>query len=143
MDVKEFVSSTILQVMQAVAETQAVARELGGYVNPTAQHLGKESNHLGTTALDQAIYSIDFDIAVTVGSESGAEGGGKLHVASVISIGGKAKSADKFESVSRVRFAVPLTLPVDVASDQERKDRNARVSARMREAATSRPSREW
>lgn len=91
--------------------------------------LAATSRLVGQTASDQAIYSIDFDIAVSVGSESGAEGGAKLQVASVFSIGGKAKESDKTESVSRVKFAVPITLPVDAASDQERAERKARLKA--------------
>lgn len=139
MDLKEFVSSTIIQVMEAVSETQGPARALGGYVNPTAQAHAKGDHLLGNTATDQAIYAIEFDVAVTVGSESGMEGGAKLHVASIISLGGKAKSGDKLESVSRVKFTVPITLPVDVASDQERTERAARLKAEQERALANRP----
>lgn len=139
MELKDFVSSTIMQVMEAVSETQGPARALGGYVNPTAQTHANGDHLLGNTATDQAIYPIEFDVAVTVGSESGVEGGGKLHVASIISLGGKAKSGESLESVSRVKFTVPITLPVDTASDQERTDRAAKLKAEQERAIANRP----
>lgn len=145
MDVRDFVSSTIDQVMQAVSDSQTSARALGGYVNPTAHTLPKEgAKHIGLTATGQAIFMIDFDIAVTIGAESGADGGAKLQVASIISVGAKGRVTDKSESTSRVRFAVPVTLPVDTDSNEEREARNkaaADASRRVTEQIAARNRR--
>jgi hypothetical protein len=43
MDLKEFVSQTLTQIMDAVREAQA-ASEHGGVVSPTLQHYGKISD---------------------------------------------------------------------------------------------------
>jgi hypothetical protein len=133
MDVKDFVASTILQIMEGVASTQEAARALGGYVNPTASTFVQAGGkHIGVTATGQAIYPIEFDIAVVVSGEGQVEAGGKLQVASIISIGGKGKSTDKQETTSRVKFSVSVTMPVDVDSTKEREERSARASAALR-----------
>lgn len=130
MDVKDFVASTILQIMEGVASTQEAARTLGGYVNPTAKSFVQVGGkHIGVTATGQAIYPIDFDIAVVVSGEGQTEAGAKLQVASIISIGAKGKSTDKEETTSRVKFSVSVTMPVDVDSTKEREERAARANA--------------
>jgi hypothetical protein len=142
MDVTDFVASTIEQVMQAVADTQELGRELGGYVNPTAHRLVTETpRHIGLTANGQAIFAIEFDLAVTVGAETKGEGGGRLQVASLVTIGGQAGQIDKSESTSRVRFAVPVTLPVDADSTSEREERVARQAEAVRKAGEARAQR--
>jgi hypothetical protein len=133
MDIKEFVSSTILQIMEAVAESQEQAVALGGYVNPTAHSMPKDGAHIGFTATGQVIYAIDFDVAVTVASESGTEAGGRLQVASIVSIGAKGKGSDKSETMSRVKFAVPVMLPIDSHSKEERDARKRKADAAMQQ----------
>lgn len=125
MDVREFVANTILQIVQGVADTQDQAQALKASVNPAIQNQakGEQAAILGYTAAAQAIYLVEFDIAVTVGNELGAEGGGRLQVASLVNIGGKAKSTDKSESTSRVRFSVPIALPIEAQTTEERAER--------------------
>lgn len=127
MDIKDFVSSTISQIMQGVAESQSVAREVDGYVNPALYSVNNGNAHLGFTSSGHAIYPIEFDIAVSVVTESGMEGGGKLQVASIVGLGGQARTGEKQETISRVKFAVPLTLPVDPDSEAARDERNKQV----------------
>ena len=142
MDIKDFVSSTIMQIMEGVAATQEHARGLGGYVNPTMSSVNKEGKYFGFTPSNQAIYPIEFDIAVTVSGEGAVEAGAKLQVASIISIGGKGKSTDKQETASRVKFSVGIALPIDTDSNKERDERVAKQNAALSaDAAAYRKSR--
>ena len=59
-------------------------------------------------------------------------------MASVIEIGGKAKLGDRLQTVSRAKFMVPIALPIDVVSDNERKERAAKAKASI-EAFAKRP----
>lgn len=129
MDVKEFVAETLKQVMDGVAEAQKHAREVKGYVNPTAHSVAREGQGLGFTADGQVIYAMTFDIAVSVSSEKSAEAGAKLQVAQILKIGGEGKGTWAQESVSRVQFAVPMVLPVDEDSNTASKDRRAKAKA--------------
>src|SRR5687768_6918935 len=54
-DVKDFVSSTILQIMEGVSEAQRPARAMGGYVNPTPIRPAESGGHVGVTAKGHAI----------------------------------------------------------------------------------------
>jgi len=122
MELQEFVKETLTQISQGVKEAQDSVREIGGYVNPTvicAQ--GKsESVYFGETAQGHHTLLVDFDVAVSVAEKTTAEGGAKIAVASFLSIGGSGGSDSENKSTSRVRFKVPLALPFDKQSKEEK-----------------------
>ena len=99
MDVKDFVSDLLEQVSAAIAESDSVLKKpaeespLEGvaYVYEGSGRHGWATN-------------VEFDIAVTV-NES-ADGGAKLSIPGIGSIGGNL--ADKSETTSRVSFKIPL-----------------------------------
>ncbi len=132
MDLRQFVSSTITQVMEGITDAQPRARELGGYVNPSLEGVDssdRTETRIGWTCSGQRVFAVTFDVAVTAGSATGGEGGGKLEVASVFSFGAKASTSDNQESVSRVKFVVPIALPLDKQSVLEAaQDRNNRLN---------------
>jgi hypothetical protein len=82
------------------------------------------------------VYGVSFDVAVVVSSQESAEGGGKLRVAGIFSLGGTVAGADKEETTSRIKFVVPLRLPTDQQSFQ-----SARELAKKRSEAFDRPLR--
>ena len=116
-----------------MAEAQNPARELGGYVNPTALRPAESGTHAGVTAKGHAIYAIDFDLAVVVATEGEIGAGAKLQVASIINIGGSGRSTDKHQTTSRVKFVVHVTMPVDTDSTEERTARETAMNASKRQ----------
>lgn len=94
MDIKEFVSQTLKQVIDGVVDAQAQTRETNAVVVPGGDYQKK----------------VDFDIAVTVveGTVTSAKAG-----ISVCSIGagvtGKTESSSSI--VSRIKFEIPIDLP--------------------------------
>lgn len=116
MDLKEFVSMTLTQIVAGVVDSATRIADMGGAVNP-AFNAGANGPHLGyVPGVSQAVYGIEFDVAVVAGSNTSAEGGASLKIATVFSAGGKAGGASKEETTSRIKFIVPLTLPVDAVS---------------------------
>ena len=94
MDVKEFVSETLKQIIDGVKNAQKSTEGTGAAVNPFDNHYEK----------------VEFDIAATVIESS--ETGGKAGL-SVFSIGagvtGKAESSSSV--VSRIKFAILVRMP--------------------------------
>jgi hypothetical protein len=94
MDVKEFISDTLKQIIDGVKDAQAYATGKDAVVVP---YYGNRQN-------------IDFDIAVTV--VEGKETGGKAGI-SVWSIGAgvSGKSESSSSTASRIKFEIPVELP--------------------------------
>jgi hypothetical protein len=140
MDLKDFVATTLQQIVEGVAQAAPAVSALGGAVSPAFYPKGDATHgFLGTAKSgdSEPVYAVSFDVAVVVGSAAGIEGGGKLQVASIFSVGGKASTNDKEETTSRLKFMVPLLLPTDVQSagaakqSRQREDRAARGGTHM------------
>jgi hypothetical protein len=117
MDLKDFVSASLLQIVQGVADSAKAISDLGGAVNP-AFSPSASGTHVGQSQDGSAapVYAVAFDVAVIVSNTGSGEAGAKLQVASFLSIGGKASASDKHETTSRIKFSVPLQLPTDEQS---------------------------
>jgi hypothetical protein len=115
MELKEFVSRTLTQLIAGVKDAQAEAKTMDAHVNP---HLmknevtGKEPRiiiPIGNIA--QPIFLVDFDVAITASEGSSAKGGLGIFVSSV-GIGGQGESKSTSSQESRIRFVVPISLPL-------------------------------
>ena len=108
MDLKEFVATTLVQIIEGVADAQKVAEEMGAVINPRARATASSV----TTGQGQAIHLVEFDVALTSIEGRTTSGGGGITVAFVRAGGEKETSATE-ASVSRVKFSVPVALPGD------------------------------
>jgi len=111
MELKQFISETLTQILCGISEAQKVAREHGGAINPPLLPIhpgpidGSIRDGAGTVA-----QIIGFDIAITA-SEGTATRGGVGVVAGVFTLGSAGSSQDSNTTVSRVKFSVPVVLP--------------------------------
>jgi hypothetical protein len=108
MDLKTFVSTTLVQIVEGVADAirQVSERKIAGAINPMPE------DYLRGQAKD-----VQFDVAVTVTDTSEGSAGAGIKVASFIEIGGKGSKATTSEAVSRIQFSVPVAVPA-TASDE-------------------------
>ena len=111
MELKQFISETLTQILSGIADAQSTAKSHGGQVNPALLPIhpgpieGSIRDGAGTVA-----QIISFDVAVTV-SEGTATKGGIGVVTGLISLGSAGSSQDSSTTVSRIKFNVPLVLP--------------------------------
>jgi hypothetical protein len=141
MDLKQFVNETLTQIAQGVSEAQTSVRSVGGFVNPALRGVVNRESYFGSVETGQHVFLVEFDVAVTVAKGKGTNAGAKLEVASFLSLGAGGKSNEETQSTSRVKFKVPIALPVDPeakrAMDQEiqqEKDEAAAAMARHSES---------
>jgi hypothetical protein len=101
MELKEFVKTSLLDVMDAVREAQQEWQDRGhqGAVNPVWTRVDKDS-----------FRDISFDVAVTASNESAGKVGGGIRVVG-IKFGGEASDSVASSSVSRIQFSVPIVPP--------------------------------
>jgi len=113
MDLKAFVSETLVQIIAGVDDAIGRVRDVSatGKVNPQW-----ESSHHGK------VQDVEFDVAVTVTEKSGREGGAGLKVA-MFQAGAKGESTTENVAINRVRFTVPVAVPHTKKPDPERQAR--------------------
>jgi len=130
MDLKDFVSETLLSIITGVTDAQEKAKEHGAHINPAGlmRHTTKiADNAIWDNRTNVYAQPVSFDIAVT--AEDTAQGGAKIKVLTGLfggDLGGEKGS--KNAVASRVQFVVPVLLP-----GQDIGDPNARKSGQKRE----------
>jgi hypothetical protein len=113
MDLKDFVSETLVSIISGVADAQEKSKELGANVNPSG--LMRNTSNVASNAVwdnsnNNYAQSVNFDIAVT--AEDTAKAGAKVKVITgIFGANANAESGNKNSLASRVQFTVPILLP--------------------------------
>ena len=104
MKLSEFISETLKEIIDGVADAQDHAKAKGAIVSPAQRKMG------GNTAAKGTSQKVEFDIALASESSSG----GKSCVGVFLSVGGggaQKENSEAVSSTSRVKFTVPMRLP--------------------------------
>lgn len=113
MDLKDFVSETLISILEGVVNAQEKAAEINALVNPGGLMRNADNvsdNSIWDNRTNNFAQQVQFDIAVT--AEDSATGGAKIKVMSGILGGGiGGEKANKNSIASRVQFSVPVLLP--------------------------------
>lgn len=118
MNLEDFVEASLKQIITGVRKAQEATRLPGKHtteadlINPALMY-GADSAPKGkhyATVGRNLVHFVEFDVAVTTDSSSGAKGGLSLKVAG-IGFDGGTTGTDRNTAVSRIRFEVPLMLP--------------------------------
>ena len=143
MELQEFIRETLSQIAAGIEAAQTEVRDCGGFVNPAHRVSPKGSNesHFGVLDTGQNIFLVDFDVAVTVIEESGAEAGAKLKVASMLSLGAGAETSNSSSATNKISFKVPLALPVDSVTEEQLKEQDERIKEKRRKQEEDRRRR--
>ena len=117
MDVKEFVSETLTQIVAGITEANKEIHSKGAYI--VSSNL-KEANGLPAreTYSDDKnnqrhiVREINFDISVVVSdsAQSGVKGG--LQVFSFMHADGGVENNTSSSSMHRIKFSLPLAMPI-------------------------------
>lgn len=123
MELKEFVSQSLLSITEGVTDAQKKANEHGAFVNPGGlmRNVSKvEDNSIWDNTTNNYARTVAFDIAVT--AEEGTATNAKIGVLSgVFNLGANGASENKNAVVSRIQFSVPILFPVSQVPKREEK----------------------
>ena len=112
MDLKSFVSQTLIEIVEGVNEARSLVKSMdtGANINPSfAGDVPKLTGayHIGHGDMAQCV---EFDVALTVTEGTNTKGGIGV-VSGVINLGSSGQSRNENVAVSRIKFIVPLGLP--------------------------------
>jgi hypothetical protein len=111
MQLKDFVSESIKQIIDGVSDAMEHAASKGGRVNPARQIVNSNN---ASSRFDRAsgvsIETIEFDVAVTVSEGTQTKGGIGVFTG-FVGLGSQGQSDASNLSVSRLKFVVPIALP--------------------------------
>ena len=111
MELKDFVSQTLSQIIEGVKDAGDYANSNGAEVNPdlvgNIAELGKQGILWGG---GRPVQIVKFDVALTVTEGTGTKGGIGVFAGAII-LGSSGESQSSNVSVSKVQFSVPVALP--------------------------------
>lgn len=141
MELKDFIATSLKEIVAGVKTAQDEIREQGGYVNPATSIYQRPETFIGVTDSNLHVYRIDFDVAVTAasGKKTGASLG--VQVASLIDAKLGGQSDAQRQTISRIRFSVPIALPVDQTSVEKKKAGDAQRKQQQDQAIHASRSR--
>lgn len=123
MELKEFISDVLVQIAEGVRDADEAVSQAGGVASPATRFGPRgdapDTPHFATLANGAPVFLVDFDVPVTVSESSGADAHARLSIATVFSAGVGGKQSDSTATVSRVRFKVPIALPVNAKSAED------------------------
>ena len=116
-ELKDFISQTIIEICNGVSEAQEHTQKQGALVCPATLSVDKEGNFLAerpqkhsTPRQYRYINSIEFDVMIT--AKSGTEGKAGIGVLSgVFSFGASGKTESNNSVCNRIKFSIPIGLP--------------------------------
>ena len=112
-ELRDFVSETIKQVIDGVVSSQEYAKQKDAVVNPKLGYNIQNQTLMTDRATQQPVQSISFDVAVTAGESTKTQGGIAVFTG-IIGLGSKGQSERSNEIVNRIQFSVPIALPIGV-----------------------------
>lgn len=119
MDLKDFVSETLVSIVSGIKEAQVKSQPLGASVNPGGLMRKADAvsqNSTWDNRNNNFAQPVSFDVAIT--AEDTAQGGAKVKVLSGLfgaDIGGEKGSKNIL--ASRIQFTVPVLFPAEEIND--------------------------
>ena len=134
MELKEFVSEALSQIVDGVADAQKYAMEQGASINPNPANLSWSKNDSQNIMYDSysnvLVRFVEFDVAVTVVEGTKTKGGVGVVIGPVV-LGSHGQSEASNSSISRIRFSVPVGFPTTDTRTTEQRERAYRDSTAM------------
>jgi len=110
MDLKEFVETTLGQLVAGIASAQTTIEEHGGVLNPGSIAGGSPSNRLFIADSGRNVSLVEFEVSISVTKEGKIAAGIGFSLAGAeAGIGGSKGS--KIADVGRVSFSLPIAFP--------------------------------
>ena len=112
MKLEDFVAETLMQIVKGVATAQQQAAERGAQINPSQLSCRTDQGTVvlwdkRTGVLGQ---QVEFDVAVTAVEDKKTKGGVGVFVGP-LALGSQGESGKVNQSVTRIKFSVPVLLP--------------------------------
>lgn len=110
MDLKEFTTQTLVQIVEGVAEANTQLSRINAFIPSTSIRTTKDySIAYDASGVERMMHYVEFDVAVMATESDGKSGGVGLSVMS-INLGGSIESKTENQTVSRIKYSLPLVI---------------------------------
>jgi hypothetical protein len=113
-ELQEFIGETLKQVINGVTTAQEHAKQKGAKINPSNLSIPSFQNSQDIVFIDTdtnvVARTIEFDVAITVSESESSKAGVGIFVGE-IGIGAQGKSSGSNNTVSRIKFSLPILFP--------------------------------
>lgn len=111
MNVEEFVTETLKQIINGVLAAQEYGLDKGVRINPTSiETYDSDGKFSSSLPAPNEPRNVQFDIAVTTTTATSKQAGAGLSVWG-IGIGGQGEKGSSDQVVSRISFTIPVQIP--------------------------------
>lgn len=106
MDLKEFTKQALIQIVEGSSDANEELAALGAYI---------PYSNIGNTKSaypydENRVAGLIVDVAITATETESANGGASLKVASLLNIGGCGENKIENQTISRIKYTLPLVL---------------------------------
>jgi len=115
MELKEFVSEALLQIISGIQDAQGKIGESNAEISPkysNRQQAMLDEHKILFSSKNNVIQYVGFDVAVTASEGTGTKAGVGV-LAGVLNLGASGASNQESQTASRINFSVPVTLPTN------------------------------
>jgi hypothetical protein len=140
MDLKEFISSSLTQIVEGIRDAQERSTGSGAWISPLGDNMPSRAGaqHISSVGGYQYLDEVKFDVTISVTEEISGGAKGSLKIMSV-AIGAGGEIASQHGAVSRVQFAVPVVWPESTNEQREKQIAASRATTEAKmKAATGR-----
>lgn len=111
MELKDFVSETLKQILEGVKTAQEYSKNAGGKISPSGMGQTASNTHPQIYAKNgEFVQMIKFDVAVTTTEDDKTKGGVGVFVGA-FGIGLQGENGIQNSAINRIQFNVPIVLP--------------------------------
>lgn len=110
MDLKEFTKQTLIQIVEGAEDANRSLMIRGSYIPYTNMRNTNSAYTVDDEGAHRLVIDVDFDVAITATESEGANGGAGLKVVCLFSVGGNVESKTENQTISRIKYTLPLVL---------------------------------
>jgi len=110
MELQEFITSALTQIVAGVAEASKITKKHGGKAGSMKLYGYVKDNKIMTDEDERPVTTVEFDIALAEGNSKDPKGGIGVYLGAV-GLGSKGASHGESSTHSRIKFTVPVILP--------------------------------
>jgi hypothetical protein len=109
-ELRDFISNSLIQLIDGILNAQAYAESKGAKINPTDRFPSDFEKMSRTEKEFRLVHVIEFDVAVAV-TENKQLAGGIGIVVPELNLGYQGKIDRSKNAISRIQFSIPIILP--------------------------------
>lgn len=115
MELKEFVSQTLIEITEGIKDAQSKCMELGGQVNPKIEgniNIDKSKLYYEGEDYYKPIYEVNFKVGLVESTSKGSKVGIGVFLPK-LSLGTEKERGNESQSITSIEFSVPILFPSD------------------------------